>query len=118
MNDSEYYLDGFIKHLEENRNYAVDFINKLPMLKAYRPKSTYLLYVDIKETGMEAEEFTEYLKKTVDLAIISGGKKFFGDQSEGHVRICFATSREILEEGLSRLKKGVFALVERNKNND
>lgn len=118
MNDSEYYLDAFVKHLEENRNYAVDFINQLPMLKAYRPKATYLLYIDIKETGMTGIEFTEYLKKTVGLAVIQGGKQFFGDQSEGHIRICFATSREILEEGLNRLKKGVMALAERKINNE
>ena len=39
-----------------------------------------------------------------------GGHQFFGDQSEGHVRICFATSYEILSEGLRRLKEGVLRL--------
>jgi cystathionine beta-lyase len=65
------------------------------------------LYVDIKELNKNAADFVEYLKKTVNLAIIPGGHQFFGDQSEGYVRICIATSREILSEGLRRLKEGV-----------
>ncbi len=114
MNKSEYYLEEFVKHLEENRDFAVEFINNIPLLKAYKPKATYLLYVDISATKMSGQEFCDYLKNNFDLAIIPGGKQFFGDQSEGHVRICIATSKEILAEGLNRLKAGVLAL-EKNK---
>lgn len=111
MNDSRKWLDDFILHLTENRNYAVDYINReIPYLHAYRPKATYLLYVDVKELKMSASDFVDYLKKESDLAIIPGGRQFFGDQSEGYVRICIATSREILEEGLARLKAGVLKL--------
>lgn len=111
MNDSEYYLEEFLKHLEENRDFAVDYVNSIPLLKAYRPKATYLLYVDISETGMSGNDFVEYLKKDYNLAIVPGGLRFFGEKSEGHVRICIATSRAILEEGLSRLKAGCEALA-------
>ncbi len=108
MNDSREWLDEFIGHLTGNRDFAVDYINShIPGLHAYRPQATYLLYVDVSELGMSAADFVEYLKKEADLAIIPGGHQFFGEQSEGHVRICIATSREILEEGLKRLEKGV-----------
>ena len=111
MNESYYWLDEFRAYLTKNRDYAVDFINQLPHLKAYKPQGTYLLYVDISELHMTGEEFTEYLKKEVNLAIIPGGLKFFGEESEGHVRICIATSMEILKEGLNRLKEGVERLT-------
>ena len=39
--------------------------------------------------------------------IVPGGDKFFGPGSEGHVRICLATSHEILAEGLNRLEAGL-----------
>ncbi len=108
MNDSREWLDEFIRHLTGNRDFAVDYINShIPGLHAYRPQATYLLYVDMSELNMSAADFVEYLKKEADLAIIPGGHQFFGEQSEGHVRICIATSREILEEGLKRLEKGV-----------
>ena len=107
MEQADYYLDAFLKQLEENRDYAVDLINDLPYLKAYKPQGTYLLYVDIAETGMSGSDFCDFLKEKVQLALVPGGRQFFGEQSEGHVRICFATSREILKEGLNRLKKGL-----------
>ncbi|MBR5754710.1 MAG: pyridoxal phosphate-dependent aminotransferase, partial [Erysipelotrichaceae bacterium] len=115
MDEAGYYLEDFLKQLEENRDYAVDFINRLPYLKAYRPQATYLLYVDIAETGMSGAEFSDFLIENVKLAIVPGGRKFFGDQSEGHIRICFATSRQILEEGLKRLEKGIRLFEEKKK---
>ena len=90
---------------------AVEYINKeIPKLHAYKPKATYLLYVDISELNMNAADFVAYLRKEHKLAIVPGGQQYFGDQSEGHVRICIATSKEILEEGLRRLKAGVESL--------
>ncbi|MDO4197845.1 MAG: pyridoxal phosphate-dependent aminotransferase [Erysipelotrichaceae bacterium] len=112
MNETEDWFNELIDHLTSNRDYAVDFINKIPHLHAYKPMGTYLLYVDISELGMSGAEFTAYLQEKVKLAIIPGGHQFFGDMSEGHVRICIATSNGILKEGLNRLKKGVELLIE------
>lgn len=107
-----YWVDEFVKHLVVSRDYAVEEINKIPGLKAYRPDGTYLLYVDMSAYQMKAVDFVDYLKEKVKLVIVPGGKQYFGDLSEGHVRICFATSRAILEEGLKRLKEGTALLRE------
>lgn len=107
MNHARYWVKDFVSHLTENRDYAVDFINHQPYLHAYKPKATYLLYVDISETGMTGAEFCDYLKREVNLALIPGGHEFFGDQSEGHIRICIATSTKILHDGMNRLQMGM-----------
>lgn len=113
MDDAQEWLSKFLEHVSENRDFAVSFINEeIPMLKAYKPQATFLLYVDIRAFTMSAAEFVDYLKKNVQLAIVPGGHQYFGDESEGHVRICLATSKEILKEGLLRLKKGVEMLCE------
>lgn len=112
MNDSRDWGKEFIKHLTENRDYAVNFINNnIPQLHAYRPKATYLLYVDIKDLNCTAVELVDFLKKEVKLSVVPGGHNYFGNQSEGHVRICIATSKGILHEGLNRLKLGVEKFV-------
>lgn len=111
MDKCYYWVDEFLAHLKENRDYAVERLNAMPHLLAYRPHATYLLYVDIREFGMKSKEFTDYMKEKVGLAVVSGGEKFFGPGSEGYIRICFATSREILTEGLDRLEKGIAMLV-------
>lgn len=114
MEESQEWRAAFLKHITKNRDYAVAFINEhIPGLHAYRPQATFLLYVDIQELHVTGAEFVEFLKEEVQLAIVPGGHQYFGDESEGHVRICLATSMEILSEGLNRLKKGVKMLIER-----
>ena len=114
MDSTEDWYHDLIKHLEHNRDYAVDFINKLPYLKAYKPQATYLLYVDIRDTKMNSEEFTNFIKENEKLALIPGGHKFFGDRSEGYIRICIATGFDVLKEGLDRLKDGVEKIKEQS----
>lgn len=117
MNDAQEWLSQFKEHITKNRDIAVDYINSnIPALHAYKPQATFLLYVDIQELHMSGSEFVEYLKQKVQLAIVPGGHQYFGDQSEGHVRICLATSRELLEEGLVRLKTGVEKLMNERSN--
>lgn len=111
MDRSYYWVDEFLKHLKQNRDYVVERIKGMPLIQAYRPQATYLLYVDISAFEMTGEEFTDYMKEKVQLALVSGGEKFFGPGSERHIRICFATSHKILKEGLDRLEQGVNLLV-------
>lgn len=112
MDTTEEWFSEWMAHLTKNRDFAVDYINReISPLKAYKPMGTYLLYVDVSALGMSAYDFSEYIKKEVKLAVVPGGHQFFGSESEGHVRICFATSFEILSEGLHRLKKAVEKLT-------
>ena len=115
MDKCYYWVDEFLTHLKGNRDYAVERLNKMPGLKAYAPQATYLLYVDIRAYGMTSVEFTDYMKEKVNLAVVSGGEQFFGPGSEGRIRICFATSRAILTEGLDRLEKGIAMLMAEKK---
>lgn len=108
MDGASDWQKQFLSLLESNRNFAVDYINKnIDGLHAYLPQGTYLLYVDINDLNMSAVDFVEHLRKEEKLAVVPGGHNFFGDKSEGHIRICIATSKKILEEGLKRLKEGV-----------
>lgn len=114
MNDSREWVNEFLEHLTQNRDFAVEFINSnIPGLKAYKPQATYLLYVDISELNTTGAEFVEFLKQSAKLSVVPGGHNYFGDQSEGHIRICIATSKEILTEGLNRLKEGTKLFLER-----
>lgn len=112
MDKAYYWVDEFLVHLKANRDYGVERLNRMPLIRAYQPHATYLLYVDIRAFGMRSEDFVEYMKEHAKLAVVSGGEKFFGQGSEGYIRICFATSRAILEEGLNRLEAGIRMLMQ------
>lgn len=101
------WLDEFVAHLQSNRDYALNRINKMPGITCHKPQATFVLFPDIHALGKRAEELTAYLQSEYKVSIVPGGEKFFGPGSEGHVRICLATSREILREGLDRIEAGL-----------
>lgn len=108
-----YWVDAFIAHLTRNRDYAVERIAQMPIISTRLPNATYLLYCDISGFGMTSEAFCDFVKDEVKLALVPGGEKFFGAGSEGHLRICIATSFALLKEGLDRLERAIALLQER-----
>ena len=111
MKEGYYWVEEFIAHLKGNRDYAVERISAMPKLRCHSPQATYLLYVDIRDFAMPSVAFTEFMIEKAGVALVAGGEKFFGPGSEGYIRICFATSREMLTEGLDRLEKGIGLLL-------
>lgn len=102
-----YWVDAFCGHLTENRDYALERIEQMPLIECYKPQAVFVLFPDISQTGMSAEALCSYLREEEKLALVPGGVQYFGPGSEGHVRICISTSREILKEGLDRLERGL-----------
>jgi len=99
-----YWVEEFLKHLTGNRDYALARIERMPGITCMKPQATFVLFPDVSALPMSAEEFVTYVREKHKLAIVPGGEKFFGPGSEGHIRICLATSREVLAEGLDRLE--------------
>jgi len=111
LNESRYWLEAFKKHLTEMRDYLCERVNLIPGISCRVPEATYLAYVDVRSFGMTSEAFVNYISKNSNVYLIPGGEKFFGSNSEGYIRICFATSQEILKAGLDRLEKGIHMLL-------
>jgi len=103
--DSAYYwVDAFMQHIQQNRDYALSRIEQMPGISCHVPSATFVIFPDVSGVGMEAEELVALLRDQYKLAIVPGGAKYFGPGSAGHVRICLATSHELLKEGLDRLE--------------
>lgn len=98
------WLAAFVAHLQGNRDYALARLNAMPGIRCRKSQGTFVLFPDITGLGMEAEAFAELARREYRVAVVPGGEKFFGPGSAGHIRICLATSREVLKEGLDRLE--------------
>ena len=97
-------VDAFRAQIAENRDYALGRIEKMPGIKCHKPQATFVLFPDITGTGWDPVDLIDVLKEKYRVALVPGGARFFGPGSEGHIRICLSTSREVLEEGLNRLE--------------
>lgn len=102
-----YWVDEFRAHIEKNRDYALQRLAEMPFITCRKPDATFVLFPDVSACGIEPEKLVEFLLEKHKISIVPGGATFFGPGSAGHVRICLATSHEILAEGLNRLERGM-----------
>jgi aspartate/methionine/tyrosine aminotransferase len=105
LNECDYWLNNFINHLQQMRDYCVKQINSIHGLKCISPNGCYVAFVDITATKKTSEEMYQFLLNEAKVAVVPGLKQWFGEEAEGHIRICFSTSKEILEEAFSRIQK-------------
>lgn len=105
LNEADGWLYDFKRHLLQMRNYTEQRIAHFPFFESNLPDSTYLCFPKLVEMDMSSEKFCEKSLKEAKVALVPGGKDWFEQGSEGHVRICYATSKRILQEAFDRLEK-------------
>ncbi|WP_420596372.1 MalY/PatB family protein [Deinococcus sp.] len=99
------WLTETVKYLQANRDFMTDFLaRELPDVPYTPPQATYLAWLDLRKHSRAADIQT-YLLEEGKLALNDGPP--FGDGYQGFVRLNFATSRELLIEGLERLARAV-----------
>jgi cysteine-S-conjugate beta-lyase len=95
--------------LRDNFAYAREFLAKeVPEVKVLDSNASYLAWVNISALGMNAEDFCKYLREKTGL-IISAGNGYRGNGHE-FVRINLACPKELVIDGMQRLKQGVLNL--------
>ncbi len=97
----------FRDHLQSMRDLAHRQLNQIPQLNCTTPQGCYVIFPKMIDPKLTSEETVIRILDQQKLAIVPGSPAFFGPGAEAHLRLCFATSREILEEGISRLAIGL-----------
>lgn len=75
---------------------------KIPKLKVMKMESSYLVWVDITETGLTSEEITNILARKAGI-LVENGVHFVKD-GEGYIRINLGIQREKVLEALKRIE--------------
>ena len=101
------WLQRFLVHLRHQRDYAVTRLNQIEGVTCHAPEGTFALFPDISSFGVDSEALVDRLCHRYGVALVPGSPRFFGPGAQGHIRLSFATSREILSAGLDRLETGL-----------
>ena len=113
--DSDEWVDELVEYVFENKRITVDYINSnIPGLKAAFSEATYLLWIDISGVSSDSVGFCEKLREKTGLYLSDGEE--YGECGRQFVRMNLATQRSRVNDGLERLKKGVFAILKDRKN--
>lgn len=96
------WLDQLLEYLWDNYLYLEEFISqKLPRVKIMKPESTYLIWLDFRDYGMNNQELSEFATKKAKVALNDGGR--FGQGGDGWLRINIGCPKSTLKEALDRL---------------
>ncbi|TFB18195.1 aminotransferase class I/II-fold pyridoxal phosphate-dependent enzyme [Microbacterium sp. 3H14] len=105
--ESDEWLDGLLRTLDENRVLLEDLLaSRLPGARYRIPDAGYLAWIDLSALGW-GENPARRILRDAKVALHFGPA--FGIEGAGHVRLNFGTSPEILTEAVERIA----ALVDR-----
>jgi aminotransferase len=103
LKEAQPWLEQFLLHLHEMRSLTVDALNALPGVNCVMPQGCYVAFADITETGMDAETLCAKWLHQAKVSVVPGLPRWFGSRAQGHIRISFATSSDILKQAFERI---------------
>lgn len=93
---------AMLKEYESRRDILVDGLNSIPKIKCLKPGGAFYVFANIRETGFTSEEIADHLLEDANVAVLPGTN--FGQFGDGYIRLCYATSKDNILEGLERIK--------------
>jgi aminotransferase len=98
-------VERMLAEYDRRRRLVVDGLNALG-LRTFEPRGAFYAFPEVTSTtGLSSEAFAQGLLEEERVAVIPGSA--FGPSGEGHVRACYATSFEQLEDALGRIERFV-----------
>jgi aspartate aminotransferase len=103
LRDREGNTPRMVAEFARRREQFVHDLNAIPGFRWRAPEGAFYAWVDIRKTGMTAEEVCRILLEDAGVAAIPGAA--FGPSGKDFVRFCFASSVANLREAAERIGK-------------
>ena len=102
------WLDALREYIYQNKTLVKEFIAaNLPQVTLVPSQATYLLWLDCSGLTQNAGDLAAFIRKQTGL-YLSAGEQYGGNGRE-FLRMNIACPRELVKDGLSRLRQGIEA---------
>jgi len=95
------WLDAVLEYLAGNLAEVRTRLDKMPQVTLIEPDGTFLLWIDFRGLGLDADALTRFLRLEAGWAVTRGPA--FGDEGTGFARLNIGCPRAKLVAGLDRL---------------
>ena len=104
ITEGEPEVARMLAEYDRRRRLVVDRFNAMG-LETFEPRGAFYAFPRITSTGLDADTFSRRLLEEEHVAVVPGSA--FGPSGDQHVRACYATSYERLEEAMTRIGRFV-----------
>lgn len=101
----DYWIDAMRKYVDDNIEFVKSVTERIPQIKMYDCQGTYLVWLDMRNLGMNDGELDIFLRDKC--GIIQDPGYWFGENGKGFSRLNVACPREILEKVMNQLEQEI-----------
>jgi aspartate/methionine/tyrosine aminotransferase len=96
---------GMVHEYQRRRDMIVEGLRRIPGVTCRTPAGAFYVFPNIRAFGRQSAEVTDHLLDDGGVAVLPGSA--FGEHGEGHLRLSYATSSELIAAGLERMRKSL-----------
>ncbi|MEA1962292.1 MAG: aminotransferase class I/II-fold pyridoxal phosphate-dependent enzyme [Bacillota bacterium] len=100
LRHGEFEMRKMVEDYNNRRKLMVNSLRRIG-LTCFEPRGAFYCFPSIESSGMNSEEFCERLLTEEKVAVVPGNA--FGSNGEGHIRCCYASSINSIEEAIGRM---------------
>lgn len=103
--EADGWLKSLRRYLTANRDFVMKYLEEnMPDVRMTKPEATFLIWLDCSALSLKPSPY-EFFLKQAKVAFSNGAS--FGKGCEQFIRLNFGTTRQVLTEGLERLRKSL-----------
>ncbi len=104
--EGEEWLEQLTEYIGGNMALVDGFMREhLPQIKTRPSEGTYIMWLDMRNLGMEQKELNDFLINKAGVGLNDG--EMFGVEGRGFMRINLATSRAVILKALEQIREAI-----------
>lgn len=108
LRGSQESLKQMVEEFERRRNYVIEALNNIGGVTCQKPQGAFYAFPNIKSFKKSSKWIADYILKDAGVALLDGTA--FGKYGEGYLRISYASSMDLLKEGIGLIAKSLAKL--------
>jgi aspartate/methionine/tyrosine aminotransferase len=97
------FVREMVTEYQKRRDRMVELVNAIPGVHAQKPQGAFYVFPNVKSFGLSSEEIQRRLLEEEGVAVLAGTD--FGPAGDGYIRLCYATSMEVIERAMEKIRR-------------
>jgi aspartate/methionine/tyrosine aminotransferase len=97
----QHMVADVVAKYQQRRDHIVSGLNKIQGVHCQKPQGAFYVFPNVKAFGLPVREIARLILDEAGVAVLPGTD--FGQFGEGYLRLCYATSIEVIDKALMRI---------------